>query len=76
MSKENSTEKMKAKDYQVAGNHYDTGGIQPIEYIQANGLNFCEGNVVKYVTRWKHKGGIDDLRKAAHYLQFLVEENS
>ena len=53
--------------------HYRKGGIQPIEYIQANNLGFSEGNVVKYITRWKYKGGVDDLEKARHYIDMLIE---
>lgn len=56
---------------QVGGNHYQRFGIQPIEYILANGLDFCQGNVVKLVTRYRDKGGIEDLDKAIHYLEFL-----
>lgn len=67
---------MKAKDYQIGGVHYKSKGIQPIEYILKNELGFCEGNVVKYVTRWKDKNGIDDLLKAKHYIEFLIEEAS
>ena len=53
--------------------HYDME-IQPIEYIMANGLGFCEGNIVKYVSRYGLKGGIDDLRKAKHYIEILIKE--
>jgi len=53
--------------------HYDTP-ISPIAYILANGLDFCEGNVVKYVSRWRAKGGVADLEKAIEYLQFLIDE--
>jgi len=63
-----------AKDYQIGGSHYKNKGIQPIEYIMSNGLGFCEGNVVKYVSRWRDKNGLDDLLKAKHYLEFLIEE--
>ena len=62
-----------ALQQQVGGDHYRAKGIQPIEYIHANNLGFCEGNVVKYVTRWKDKGGEDDLRKAIHYLELLIQ---
>ena len=62
-----------ALDKQVSGNHYKDKGIQPIVYIHANNLGFCEGNVVKYVTRWRDKGGEADLRKAIHYLELLIE---
>jgi len=62
-----------ALDKQVSGNHYKDKGIQPIVYIHANNLGFCEGNVVKYVTRWRDKGGKADLEKAIHYLQLLIQ---
>jgi hypothetical protein len=65
---------MSAKDYQVSGDHYANKAIQPIEYILANDLGFCEGNVVKYVSRWRDKGGLSDLLKAKHYIEFLIEE--
>ena len=62
-----------AFDKQESGTHYKDKGIQPIVYIHANNLGFCEGNVVKYVTRWRDKGGEADLRKAIHYLELLIE---
>jgi hypothetical protein len=61
-----------AKDIQIGGSHYKTA-IQPIEYVFANRLGFCEGNIVKYVTRYKNKNGIEDLEKARHYLDLLIE---
>jgi Protein of unknwon function (DUF3310) len=64
---------MSAFDQQEGGDHYRSLPHQPVEYIMANGLNFCAGNVVKYVSRYKAKGGVADLRKAAHYLQMLIE---
>lgn len=63
----------KAIDKQVGGMHYKTQAIQPIEYIMQNGLDFCEGNVVKYVSRWRYKNGVEDLKKARHYIDFLIE---
>jgi hypothetical protein len=60
---------------QVGGSHYRDKGIQPIIYIHANDLGFCEGNVVKYVTRWRDKNGVADLKKAIHYLELLIELN-
>lgn len=63
----------KALDTQVGGVHYKSKVIQPVEYIHANGIGYFEGNVIKYVTRWKEKGGIHDLEKAIHYLQLLIE---
>lgn len=59
---------------QVGGDHYKNLPIQPTEYIIKNGLPFAEGNVIKYVTRWKVKGGVQDLLKARHYLDMLIEE--
>jgi hypothetical protein len=66
----------KALDTQVGGSHYQDMAIQPIEFIQANRLFFCEGNVVKYVVRWRTKNGLEDLKKARHYLDLLIEENT
>jgi len=63
----------KARDKMIGGEHYRQGGIQPIEYIHANNLSFCEGNVVKYITRWRHKDGLKDLEKAKHYIELLME---
>ena len=60
-------------DIQVGGTHYKDAGNQPIEYIQANKLNFCEGNAVKYITRHRIKGGRQDLEKAIHYLQLEIQ---
>jgi hypothetical protein len=57
---------------QVGGNHYAKYVIQPTEYIQKNNMSWCEGNVVKYITRWKDKNGIADLRKAKHYIELLI----
>lgn len=58
---------------QEGGNHYKDLVIQPIEYIHANGIPFAEGSVIKYVTRWRAKGGIKDLEKAKHFLELLIE---
>jgi len=68
-----STVTVSALDKQVSGNHYKDKGIQPIVYIHANNLGFCEGNVIKYVTRHKEKNGAADIRKAIHYLELLLE---
>lgn len=58
---------------QVAGDHYNKRAIQPVQYIHANGIGFFEGNVIKYVTRWRDKGSIADLEKAKHYIELLIE---
>ena len=65
--------KVRANEQQVGGAHYATKDIQPWDYIVANNLGYLEGNVVKYVSRWKDKGGVQDLKKAQHYLQKLIE---
>lgn len=62
-----------ALNVQVGGDHYKDAAIQPTEYIMANGIPFAEGNVIKYVTRWRKKGGVSDLKKARHYLDMLIE---
>lgn len=60
-------------DTQVGGNHYAKNKIQPIDFILANNLGWCEANAVKYLTRWKNKNGLEDLRKAKHYIELLIE---
>lgn len=65
-----------ALSVQVDGSHYKDLAIQPVEYIHANGLGFCEGSVVKYVTRWRAKNGIADLKKARHFIDLLIELES
>jgi len=57
---------------QVGGTHYNKP-IEPIEYIEKNSLGFHEGNVVKYITRYKDKNGVEDLKKAKWYLERLIE---
>lgn len=64
---------MSALTRQVAGGHYKELVIQPVQYIHANGIGYFEGNVIKYVSRWRAKGGIPDLEKARHYLDLLIE---
>lgn len=63
----------KASDIQEGGNHYKDMPIQPTEFIHKNGIPFIEGNVIKYVCRWRHKNGIQDLRKAKHYIDLLIQ---
>jgi len=58
---------------QCGGDHYKSMAIQPIEFIHANGIPFAEGNVIKYVARWRAKNGIADLEKARHFLDLLIE---
>lgn len=60
-------------DTQIGGVHYAGLAIQPVQYIHANKIEFCEGSVIKYVTRWRDKGGIQDLQKARHFIDILIE---
>ena len=62
-----------ALDVQVGGDHYKKHKIQPIEYIHANNLPFIEGNIVKYITRWREKNGVKDLEKVKHYVDLLIQ---
>lgn len=65
-----------ALTHQEGGSHYKQMAIQPVEYIHANGLGYFEGNVLKYITRWRVKNGIEDLKKARHYIDLLIEMES
>ena len=54
--------------------HYTQWKIQPITFITANKLNFCQGNVIKYVMRYNQKNGLEDLKKAKVYIDYLIQE--
>ena len=60
-------------DKQVGGTHYKKLQIQPWDYILANSLGYCEGSAIKYLSRWRDKGGIQDLYKAKHFIDKLIE---
>ncbi len=64
---------MSALERQEGGNHYKDMAIQPVEFIHRNGIGFIEGCAIKYLCRWRVKGGVDDLRKARHFLDLLIE---
>lgn len=64
---------MSALNDQVSGNHYKDMAIQPIQYIHANGLGYFEGCVIKYVSRHRAKNKAEDIKKAIHFLQLLLE---
>tara|TARA_R100000655_G_scaffold47021_1_gene84000 strand:- start:105 stop:398 length:294 start_codon:yes stop_codon:yes gene_type:complete len=64
---------MEALKQQVGGTHYTSLAIQPAEYILGNELGKYEGDIVKYVTRWKNKGGIEDLKKIQQCCDILIE---
>lgn len=67
------TNETNALEVQVGGDHYKSLKIQPVEYIHANGIGYFEGNVIKYVSRWRSKNGIKDLEKARHYIDLLIQ---
>lgn len=58
---------------QIGGDHYKSMPIQPLEYIHKNGLDYMQGNVIKYITRHKSKNGRQDVEKALHYCQLILE---
>lgn len=64
---------MNALNRQVAGSHYKSKAIQPVEYIHANNLGFLEGCIVKRITRWREKDGFQDLEKIKHEVDLLIE---
>lgn len=64
---------MKAKDIQIGGTHYNKYAIQPTEFIHKNDIGFVQGNILKYIIRYKDKNGIEDLKKAKHYIDLLIE---
>ena len=63
----------KANEIQHGGDHYKQKSIEPWDYIVANGIGFLAGNAIKYLTRYKDKNGIEDLKKARHYIDKLIE---
>lgn len=65
----------KPSNAQIGGAHYKNMPIQPAEFCQKNGLNFCESAVVKYVCRHGSKNGAEDIRKAIHFLELILEWN-
>lgn len=58
---------------QEGGDHYKHMKIQPVQYIHANSIPYFEGNVIKYISRWRNKNGTADLLKAKHYIDLLIE---
>jgi hypothetical protein len=62
-----------ALDVQVGGDHYKKLKIQPIEFIHANNIPFIEGNIIKYIVRWRDKNGLKDLEKVKHYVDLLID---
>lgn len=60
-------------DTQIGGGHYKKLAIQPVEYIHANKIGFFEGSAITYLSRWKDKGGLEDLEKAKHFIDLLIQ---
>lgn len=58
---------------QVGGTHYRDQAVQPWDFIARNGIGYLEGCAIKYLSRWRQKGGVADLRKARHYIDKLIE---
>jgi hypothetical protein len=68
-----NSEKQKALDTQIAGSHYKDMAIQPLEFCQRNRIPFCESNVIKYCCRHRTKNGKEDILKAIHNLQVILQ---
>lgn len=68
-----SNKTQSALDTQVGGSHYKNFKIQPVEFIHQNGIGYMAGNVIKYVSRYREKNGIEDLKKARHYIDMMIE---
>jgi hypothetical protein len=64
---------MEALNKQEGGEHYKKYAIQPVEFCQVNKVPFCEANVIKYVMRHRDKNGIEDLKKAIHYIELIMD---
>ena len=62
-----------ALDVQIGGGHYKDYAIQPVEFIHKNKIPYIEGCAIKYLCRWREKGGIEDLKKVKHYIDLLIE---
>jgi hypothetical protein len=68
-----NTQTSSALDVQIGGQHYKDYAIQPVEFIYKNKIPYIEGCAIKYLCRWREKGGIEDLRKVKHYIDLLIE---
>ena len=66
---------MSAYKKQVGGSHYKDMIIQPADFINKNKLLFAEGNAIKYICRHQSKGGLQEIEKAIHYLEMIIERD-
>jgi len=73
--KTNMLEETSVLKKQVGGNHYSRMAIQPIEFIQANKMEYAEANIVKYISRHKFKNGKEDILKVIHYCEMIIERD-
>ena len=64
---------MNALETQIGGDHYKGMKIQPIDFSMQNGMDACQHSIIKYVSRFRSKGGLQDLEKAKHFLDILIE---
>lgn len=64
-----------ANTRQIGGNHYKTGGEEHWDRVNRLGLDYFQGQITKYVERWKKKNGVEDLKKARHFLDKYIELN-
>ena len=69
-------DELNTDDKQIGGSHYVKKTIQPWDYIVSNNIGYLAGNIIKYVSRYKDKNGIEDLMKAKHYIEKLIEVES
>ncbi len=76
LGNEMCNDKQSALEVQISGDHYKKYPIQPVEYIHKNKIPFIEGNIIKYVTRHRDKNGVEDLKKARHFIDLLIELES
>lgn len=65
-----------ALNHQIGGDHYTNMAIQPVEFFIANNIPFVEGAIIKYVCRYKQKNGVEDLKKARHFIDILIESQN
>lgn len=63
----------KANETQHGGSHYKNLAVQPWDFIDGNNIPFLEGSAIKYLSRWRDKGGVQDLRKAIHFIEKRIE---
>ena len=67
---------MKANDHQVGGTHYKGSAYEHWDLVVRTGMGYLEGQATRYITRWRKKNGLEDLQKAVHYIDKLIEVNA